>query len=790
MRPHAWLAVAVCAAAALLVAPAATADPPAVSITSGPSGVVASSSASFGLSVDDPDATVECSLDGGGFSGCSSSVSYSGLSDGSHTFTVRATNASSETGSDSRSWTVDTTGPALQLANHVESVNAVTPPVPVTYTAGATDPHGPVAVSCTPPSGSSFPYGATTVSCTATDGLGNSSSGSFTVTVQDVTAPVLTTPGNVTRSVNGVLSAVVTFTVTADEGTPTCSPASGSSFPLGATTVVCTATDVSGNTGSASFTVAVSDTTPPTLTLPGTITRTVNAAAGAVVTFTATAADGPTPLTPTCTPPSGSTFPLGTTSVTCSATDAAGNTASGSFTVVVSDVTAPTVAITSGPTGTVGSSSATFSFTTNEGTFTCSLDGEAFGGCSSPATVTGLADGSHTFRVRATDLAGNVATAARTWSVDTTPPTITTPGTFTVEANGPTGSVVSYAVSAADGGAPLPPASIACTPASGSLFPLGTRVVRCEAADELGNVGAAEFDVVVADTTPPTLIVADITLAATSARGIRREDTAMAKYLRSLRATDLVTVQPVVTTTAPDVFPVGTTQLTVTATDGAGNSAVQTVTVTVLPPGAPAPPPPDLEAPGDVRAARAAAGDRRVTLSWTSPATSDLAAVEVRMSVAGTSGDRIVYRGRREELVVRGLVNDVQHRFVVTAIDTAGNRSRGVVLLATPHTTLLAAPRPGARLARPPLLRWVPVAGASYFNVQLYRGTTKVLSAWPTVARLQLQRTWRYDGKKRALAPGRYTWYVWPGLGSRTEARYGPLLGKSTFTVVKPKPPV
>jgi hypothetical protein len=160
------------------------------------------------------------------------------------------------------------------------------------------------------------------------------------------------------------------------------------------------------------------------------------------------------------------------------------------------------------------------------------------------------------------------------------------------------------------------------------------------------------------------------------------------------------------------------------------------------------------------------------------------------MSVAGTAGDRIVYRGRREELVVRGLVNDVQHRFVVTAVDTAGNRSRGVVLLATPHTTLLAAPRPGARLARPPLLRWVPVAGASYFNVQLYRGTTKVLSAWPTVARLQLQRTWRYDGKKRALAPGRYTWYVWPGLGSRTEARYGPLLGKSTFTVVKPKPPV
>jgi hypothetical protein len=399
-------------------------------------------------------------------------------------------------------------------------------------------------------------------------------------------------------------------------------------------------------------------------------------------------------------------------------------------------------------------------------------------------------DGGHTFRVRATDLAGNVATATQSWTVDVTPPTITTPSTVTAEANGPGGSVVSYTVAAADGGAPLLPSAIDCAPASGSLFPLGTTKVRCEAADALGNTETTEFDVAVVDTTPPTLIVADVSLAATSAKGIRREDPAMAKYLRSLRATDLVTRELVVTTTAPDLFPVGVTQLTVTAVDGARNSTTKTVTVTVLPPGAPAPPPPDLEPPGDVTAARAVAGDRRVTLTWTNPAATDLAAVEVRMSVAGRPDDRLVYRGRSQEVVVRGLVNDVAHRFVLVARDTAGNRSRGVVLLATPQSRLLATPRPGTRVTRPPLLRWVPVPGASYFNVQLYRGTEKVLSAWPSVARLQLQRTWRYDGKKRALVPGRYTWYVWPGLGSRAEARYGPLLGKSTFTVVKPKPPI
>jgi hypothetical protein len=79
------------------------------------------------------------------------------------------------------------------------------------------------------------------------------------------------------------------------------------------------------------------------------------------------------------------------------------------------------------------------------------------------------------------------------------------------------------------------------------------------------------------------------------------------------------------------------------------------------------------------------------------------------------------------------------------------------------------------------------VPGASYFNVQLFRGKTKILSAWPTVARLQLKKGWVYDRVKRTLAPGAYTWYVWPGLGNRAETRYGPMLGKSTFTVVKRK---
>ncbi len=89
------------------------------------------------------------------------------------------------------------------------------------------------------------------------------------------------------------------------------------------------------------------DHTPPVLTLPGDITQEGTSPAGAVVTFTATANDswdGPTAVV--CAPASGSTFPLGTTEVDCSSTDAHSNTATGKFHVNVVDTTAPIVAVT------------------------------------------------------------------------------------------------------------------------------------------------------------------------------------------------------------------------------------------------------------------------------------------------------------------------------------------------------------------------------------------------------------------------------------------------------------
>ena len=85
------------------------------------------------------------------------------------------------------------------------------------------------------------------------------------------------------------------------------------------------------------------------------------------------------------------------------------------------DTTPPDTNITAGPSGTVASSSASFSFTSTEANTTveCKLDAGTYSACTSPESYSGLAEGSHSFSVRATDAAGNVdaTPATRTWTV-------------------------------------------------------------------------------------------------------------------------------------------------------------------------------------------------------------------------------------------------------------------------------------------------------------------------------------------------------------------------------------
>jgi hypothetical protein len=199
-----------------------------------------------------------------------------------------------------------------------------------------------------------------------------------------------------------------------------CLPASGATFPIGVTTVRCSATDPHGNSVSTTFPITVlASAGPVLLNVPSGIQTGATGATGAVVTYQApTAADQVDGVLPvTCTPPSGALFTIGTTTVACSATDQA---------------TPPNQTL------------ATF-----------------------PVTVT---------------VAGR--------------PTITVPNPGpVVDATKPTGAIVTYGASAKD--AVGNPIAVTCTPASGSLFPLGVTTVNCSATDATGNQATASFVILV-----------------------------------------------------------------------------------------------------------------------------------------------------------------------------------------------------------------------------------------------------------------------------------------------------
>ena len=187
---------------------------------------------------------------------------------------------------------------------------------------GQDEQDGPLTPTCEPASGSIFPVGSTQVNCSVKDSGILEASGFFSVTVVDTTAPVIDPHGNVTAEATGPDGANVTYTApeTSDavdgNGTAICTPASGSKFPLGETTVTCNATDGSGNDATpTTFKVNVADTTAPTLDSHADVSATATSSAGAVVNYTTPSATDAVDSNPTvtCSPAPGATFPIGTT---------------------------------------------------------------------------------------------------------------------------------------------------------------------------------------------------------------------------------------------------------------------------------------------------------------------------------------------------------------------------------------------------------------------------------------------------------------------------------------------
>jgi hypothetical protein len=251
----------------------------------------------------------------------------------------------------------DTTPPVITSPGDITAEATSSSGAAVTFAASATDDiDGAVTVTANPGSGSTFAIGVTTVNLSASDAAGNDATASFTVTVQDTIAPEVTAPGDIVAeatSANGadVVYPAATATDAVGVTSNTSNPPSGSTFPLGTTNVVVTAKDAAGNTGSDDFTVTVVDTTAPALNVPANRVLEATSASGAAATFAPSATDAVGVTSLTTTHASGSTFPIGTTSVGVSASDAAGNTTSGSFSITVQDTTAPSVGSVTPSTG-------------------------------------------------------------------------------------------------------------------------------------------------------------------------------------------------------------------------------------------------------------------------------------------------------------------------------------------------------------------------------------------------------------------------------------------------------
>ena len=460
--------------------------------------------------------------------------------------------------------------------------------MPVSWTAPtATDNCGAVALTSTHNPGAIFSKGTISVTYTATDDYGNIATCSFNVTVNDLINPVIAgCPSDITVSANGSCQATVNWTAptVSDNcgGTLTLTTTNnpGTIFNIGTTPVTYTATDAAGNTSTCSFNVIVQDNTNPVIAgCPSNITVNANASCQATVNWTApTVSDncGGT-LTLTSTKNPGTIFNLGTTLVTYTATDAAGNTSTCSFNVIVQDNTNPVIA--GCPSNITVSANASCQATVN---WTAPTVSDNCGGTltltttKNPGTIFNL--GTTIVTYTATDAAGNTSTCSFNVIVqDNTNPVIAgCPSNITVNANASCQATVNWTaptVSDNCGGT----LTLTSTKNPGTVFNLGTTVVTYTAADAVGNTSTCSFNVLVEDNTNPVIAgcPSNITVSANASCQAVVNWTAPT-------ASDNCTGVTLTTTKNPGtVFNLGTTPVTYTATDAAGNTSTCSFNVMV-----------------------------------------------------------------------------------------------------------------------------------------------------------------------------------------------------------------
>jgi hypothetical protein len=434
--------------------------PPETTITAGPAAgsTTNSSSASFVLTSSESASTFECKLDAGNWGSCTTPRNLTGLTDGSHTFMVRATDAAGNTDQSpaSRTWTVDTTAPNTTItAGPTQGSTTNSNSATFEFTSS----ESPATYECkldagewgsctTPKNLSGLSDGSHTFMVRATNSVGNTDPlpASRTWTV-DTTAPntTITSGASAGSSTNSTTAAFgftssetgSTFECRLDTGDwESCStPRNLTGLTDGSHTFMVRATDAAGNTDQspASRTWNVDTSAPETTIISGPADGSVISETSAAFGFTSSETgstfecklDGDDWESCT-TPKTYSSLSVGSHSVMMRATDVAGNTdqspASRSFTAEEQeDDDPPNTEITQKPRRRVKSRTARFVFKSSEpnSTFECKLDGGKWKKCSSPKIYEKLSRGQHTFKVRAMDAEGNVdpTPAVRTWRI-------------------------------------------------------------------------------------------------------------------------------------------------------------------------------------------------------------------------------------------------------------------------------------------------------------------------------------------------------------------------------------
>jgi hypothetical protein len=372
--------------------------------------------------------------------------------------------------------------------------------------------------------------------------------------------------------------------------------------------------------------------------------------------------------------------------------------------------------------------------------------GSGIASCTS-TTYSGPDSGSASVSATCTDVAGNVsAPKSISFEYDATPPSVTASPARGADANGWYDHAVAVSFSGSDSVSGV----AGCTSATYSGPDSGSASVSGTCTDKAGNTGSASFGLKY-DATPPT-VTGETPDRAPDANGYYNH-----KLTVTFAGSDATSGIASCDTPSYDKPNDATASVAGRCTDNAGNqSAPATFSFKYD------------SSPPKLSGLQVTSLDKAATLSW--QASTDVTKVTV-MRTGGGKPDT-VYSGKRVTTVTDKKVrNGDRYTYLVTAYDEAGN-SAALKGLATPSAPLLA-PRAAAHIRGGVTLRWRAVRGASYYNVQLWLKGRKVLTTWPAGPTLHLDR----------LAPGTYTWIVWPGRGARSSHRYGPKIGTSTFVV-------